>query len=80
MGSLTQAELQYMEEHANDNKQPNLIATCALCLFFPCVGVSLRFIARWRAKAGYQVDDRLILGALVGAFGLSLCILVADLL
>ena len=65
MGSLTQAQLEYMEKHGDDNKQPNLIATCVLCMFFPALGVALRFLARFRVVAGIRLDDWLILAALV---------------
>ena len=60
-------QLQYYIEHADDNQQPNLIATVVLCLALPCIAVFLRFIARWRMQAGYKADDWLILLALVGS-------------
>ena len=65
MGSLTKAQLEYMFEHGDDNKQPNLIATCVLCMFVPAVAVALRFLARYRVVAGLRLDDWLILAALV---------------
>jgi hypothetical protein len=59
------AELKYYQEHASDNQQPNLIATIVLCLVLPCIAVFLRFLVRWRTKAGFKADDWLILLALV---------------
>ena len=58
-------QLKYYEEHASDNRQPNLIATITLGLALSCIAVILRFIARWRTRAGYRADDWLILLALV---------------
>lgn len=63
--TLTQAQVQFFESHADDDLQPNLIATIVLCLALPGIAVVLRFLARWRVRAGYKIDDWLILLALV---------------
>lgn len=66
------SQLQYYEQHASDNQQPNLIATIVLCLALPCIAVLLRYFARWRTRAGYSWDDWLIALALVSLLaGLS---------
>jgi len=63
--SLPPDQLEFYKKHADDNQQANLIATITLCLALPCIAVFLRFIARWRTRAGYKADDWLILLALV---------------
>ena len=65
MAAVTPEQYQYYMQHADDNKQPNLIATIILCLILPCIAVALRFFARWTIRAGYKADDWLILAALV---------------
>lgn len=65
MSTISPEEMQYYLDHANDNKQPNLIATCVLCMFLPAIAVFLRFFSRWRSQAGFKADDWLILFALV---------------
>ena len=62
---ISEAEVRYYQERASDNQQPNLIATIVLCLALPCIAVFLRFLARWRTKAGFKADDWLIFAALV---------------
>lgn len=71
MSEFTPAQIKYYEEHASDNQQPNLIATITLCLALPCIAVFLRFLARWRTRAGFKADDWLILVALLPCAGMS---------
>lgn len=68
---ISPAQLDYYEEHASDNQQPNLIATIILCLVLPCIAVFPRFVARWKNHAGYKADDWLILLSLVPLAGMS---------
>jgi len=68
---LPPAQLKYYEEHASDNQQPNLIATVILCLALPSIAVALRFLARWRTRAGFKADDWLIFLALFPCAGMS---------
>ena len=65
MSSLTPAEIQYYKAHANDTRQPNMIATAVCGLVVAYVAVSLRFIARRKSAAGIGIDDWLIVAALV---------------
>jgi hypothetical protein len=62
---ISPAQLEYYEEHASDNQQPNLIAMIVFCLALPRIAVLPRLLARWRTKAGCKADDWLILLALV---------------
>ena len=64
--SLTPAEIQYYKAHANDTRQPNMIATAVCGLIIAYVAVFLRFIARKRSAAGFGIDDWLIVAAVVG--------------
>ena len=66
MSSLTPAEIQYYKAHANDTRQPNMIATAVCGLVVAYVGVFLRFMARRKSAAGFGIDDWLIVAALVG--------------
>ena len=69
--TIPSVQLEYYENHASDNQQPNLIATIVLCLVLPCIAVFLRFLARWKNHVGYKADDWLILLALVCSMSLD---------
>lgn len=63
MSAPTADEIAYYEAHASDNQQAKLyaaaISTTILCWLF----IALRFVARWKIKAGFQSDDWLIVAA-----------------
>lgn len=65
MATLSPEEIQYMQNHANDDKRANLYAAVPYCTFFPFLAVALRFIARRRVHAPFKTDDYLVLLALV---------------
>lgn len=64
--TLTPEKFQYYEAHADDTRQPHMIATAVCGLIVACVAVSLRFIARRKSATDFRVDDWLIVAALVG--------------
>lgn len=65
MAEPTPGDLQYMQAHVDDSRQPNLIATLVLCILFAYVSVILRFVARHKIRASTGVDDVWIVIALV---------------
>jgi hypothetical protein len=63
--SLPPEEIHYQEQHASDNRQPDIIAAVAVCLSAAVISVILRLVARRLLKIRLQLDDWLILIALV---------------
>ncbi|KAI0376105.1 hypothetical protein F5Y04DRAFT_267193 [Hypomontagnella monticulosa] len=63
--SLSPEEIQYFQEHANDNLQPNIIASQVIDLVLAYVFVGLRIWARRTRKMSLGHDDWLIIAALV---------------
>ncbi|KAI1370590.1 hypothetical protein F4677DRAFT_465074 [Hypoxylon crocopeplum] len=59
----------------SENRQPNLYASSTIPFFFALVSVALRFWCRWINRAGFWLDDWLILFALVCAVGLTATLL-----
>lgn len=51
----------------SDNRQPNLYASSTIPFFLAIVAVTLRLWSRWTKRAGFWLDDWLILFALVRA-------------
>lgn len=49
----------------SDNRQPSLYASSTIPFFFGLLCVILRFWCRWTKRAGFWIDDWLILFALV---------------
>lgn len=76
--SLPAAEIEYQEQHASDNRQPDIIVAVTICLTAAVLSVGLRLVARRILRTPLQLDDWLILVALVSIlmmmmpFGLSL--------
>ena len=75
MSEPTPAEIAYYEQHASDNKGPNIIVACGICLFLPVFTVMLRIIARRRAGAALGIDDYCIMLAIVSQTTLTLWLL-----
>ena len=67
MSALSAQEIQYMREHAKDDKRANLYACVACCAILPSIAVLLRFVARRRIHAPLKADDYLVLLALVSS-------------
>lgn len=61
----TPAQIQYMQAHIADNKQPDLIAAITICITLAYLAVAARFGARWRVRMPLMADDWWILVALV---------------
>lgn len=55
----------------SENRQPDLYAAAAIPYFFALVAVALRFWSRWTMRAGWWLDDWLVLVALVSQFALE---------
>ena len=68
MGMPTPAQIQYMQAHIADNKQPDLIAATTICITLAYLAVAARFGARWRVRMSLMADDWWILVALVRVF------------
>ena len=62
--SLPASDIQYQEEHINDTKQPNLIASSVICLTAAYIAVALRLVARRSARLALAADDYVIILAL----------------
>ncbi len=60
------AEIQYMQEHINDSKVGQILATNTACSVIALLAVILRFTSRRLMKADRGADDWLIIIALVG--------------
>lgn len=65
---LTPAEIRYQQDHIGDDARANVIAANAACLPLACIAVALRFGCRRMSRIKYELDDWLILAALVGSF------------
>ncbi|MCJ1358750.1 MAG: hypothetical protein MMC33_008750 [Icmadophila ericetorum] len=76
MSEPTPAEIAYYEQHASDNKGPNIIVACGICLFLPVFTVMLRIIARRRAGAALGIDDYCIMLAIPAQFGYCISIIL----
>ncbi|KAI1779529.1 hypothetical protein F4818DRAFT_453587 [Hypoxylon cercidicola] len=63
--SLSPEEIEYFQEHANDNLQPNIIASHVVGLVLAYIFVGLRIWARRARKISLGYDDWLIIAALV---------------
>ena len=66
---FTQAEIDYQTAHKNENRANEMLVVHATCLTFAVIFVALRFISR-RLKAGYGIDDWVMLAALVSSLTL----------
>lgn len=66
MAAPTPQQVQYYEQHAGDNRQPQMNASNICGLIIAYSAVSLRVLARHQSKAGLGKDDILIFLALVG--------------
>lgn len=67
---ITPGEIQYEEEHFNDNRTPSIIGGSIVLILVATLTVVLRLISRKMRSDGtrrstYQVDDYLIIVALV---------------
>ena len=66
--SLSPEEIAYQEANINDDRQPEFIIASVICLTAAYTAVALRFFARRLVKAGLQIDDWVILTALVRVY------------
>jgi hypothetical protein len=57
MAGISPADLQYMEEHAADDRRIAVILPCALCGVVAYSAFGLRLLARKIAKVKYGLDD-----------------------
>ena len=79
MALPTPDEIQYYQEHADDNQQGKLWAAAICCLVLAWVFIGLRFVARSRIEAKYQSDDWIIVaaGCTFTAFPIAMFILIS---
>ena len=61
----TASEVEYMQKHIHDNKQPQIIVANIVCIILAYIGVALRLLSRYIVKAGYKADDWWIVAGLV---------------
>jgi hypothetical protein len=66
--SLSPEEIAKEMAHISDNKQPNIIASVAVLIFFCYVAVGLRLWARRKVGAKLMADDYWALIALVYSY------------
>ncbi|CAI6336782.1 unnamed protein product [Periconia digitata] len=59
------SSIEYQKAHIDDNVQPNLYASCFICLPAAFIAVGLRLYARRLTRGGYGKDDVAILLALL---------------
>ncbi|KAF2867684.1 hypothetical protein BDV95DRAFT_646623 [Massariosphaeria phaeospora] len=71
--SLPPSEIQYQKEHINDNVQPNIYASCFICLPAAFIAVGLRLVSRRMTAGGFGRDDSMILLALLFTSGFVTC-------
>ncbi|KAJ6086231.1 hypothetical protein N7486_010512 [Penicillium sp. IBT 16267x] len=64
MSSIPPAKLKYMEEHPNENRAPEILASGAVCLVAAVIVVAMRFISRRMTRASLGLDDLLTFIAL----------------
>lgn len=67
MSAPTQAQIEYMLAHLDDDRRPNYIAANAICIGFAIVAVVLRFVSRTLAGVRLGWDDFTIVLSLVRA-------------
>lgn len=75
MATMDPTELQYLESHRNETRQPNFIASLVIGSVLAYTAVALRLIARRKQKLHLAADDWWIIGSLV-----SVMVYTADLL
>lgn len=61
----TQAEVEYMYAHIDDDRGPDMIAGTVSAFTFATIAIILRLIARWISGSVLQADDWTILVAWV---------------
>lgn len=61
----TPSEIAWMKAHADDTRVPSIIATTSICGIASTVFVLLRFISRRMARLKPQLNDWLLVVALV---------------
>ena len=64
MAGLTKEQLQAMKLDKHDER-PNLIAAIVVSISLAYAAVIMRFVARWKARAGLRGDDWFIIAGLV---------------
>ena len=62
---LSPSEILYEEEHINQNRGPEIVASSITCIALAMIAVGLRLLARRASKAGVKYDDYMIIFALV---------------
>ena len=66
-GQLPPAQVQYFEQHADDDRRPLLFAISIFSLALAVVAVALRFAARLKCRLRPAADDWFIVVALASA-------------
>ncbi|KAL8713746.1 MAG: hypothetical protein Q9220_002272 [cf. Caloplaca sp. 1 TL-2023] len=77
MSTISPKQLQYYEEHASDDRRPNMLAAAICGLILSCSAVALRFLARRNSVTLVGLDDWLILAALLPLAGYFICACLA---
>lgn len=75
--SLTPEQIEYYQEHASDNLQPNLISSAAIGLVLAYILVALRIHASIVGKTSFGIDGWLILAALVPLTSYAITVWIA---
>ena len=71
--SLDGAEILYQLAHSLDDRRAQLVVTNSVLFSLATVAVGLRLWARYRIKAGFQMDDYLMIVAMVRNQTTTLC-------
>ncbi|KAL8945985.1 MAG: hypothetical protein Q9222_007558 [Ikaeria aurantiellina] len=77
MSTISPEQLQYYEEHASDDRRPNMLAAAICGLILSYLAVALRFFARRTSATQVGLDDWLILAALIPLTGYFICACLA---
>lgn len=72
------ADQTYSDAYLAETLQPNIYAACIIPMFFSVVAVAARFWCRWIKRAGYKLDDYLIIVGELANIGLTSNVLYSN--